>query len=41
MRDRAAAALSRLGEDGQAALGRALESSTSEVRDLAMVALES
>jgi HEAT repeat protein len=41
MRDRAAAALSRLGEDGQAALGRALESSTPEVRDLAMVALES
>ena len=41
MRDRAAAALSRLGEDGQAALERALESSTPQVRDLAMVALES
>jgi HEAT repeat protein len=41
MRDRAAAALSRLGEDGRAALERALESSTAEVRQLAMVALES
>jgi HEAT repeat protein len=41
MRDRAAAALSRLGEDGQVALGRALESSAPEVRKLAMVALES
>jgi HEAT repeat protein len=41
MRDRATAALSRLGEDGHAALGRALESSAPEVRQLAMVALES